>query len=239
MFPLTFLAKRSVEEEFMDSPDAEAHDFRKSFRFIRFVNQCGGGSRAAIKALSLTLSSWPREKPVHILDVGCGRGDMGPDIVRWGKKKGYDIRYRGIDFNQNFISLAKKKINDENIEFMTGNIFDPNLPEADIIIASMVFHHFGNEELTKAFHHLLEKSRHAFIINDLTRTLFSYLICFLLTRFVKDEVCRNDVLVSVKKGFRLEEVRSFIESLKIRGIVKKQFGCRFILIIPKKEQKTV
>jgi len=40
-----------------------------------------------------------------ILDYGCGTGDF----YRFLKRRGFDVQYTGVDINENFIALAKKK----------------------------------------------------------------------------------------------------------------------------------
>jgi 2-polyprenyl-3-methyl-5-hydroxy-6-metoxy-1,4-benzoquinol methylase len=170
---------------------------------------------------------------MEILDVGCGMGDMAEAVSGWGKNSGFSIRYKCIDKNIRIIKLAEELTKTEGIEYLQGDLFDKNLPQADIIVASMVFHHFEEEEIGKALEHLLAKSKYALIINDLTRSFALYSICYLLTRFVKNKVSRNDALLSVRKGFRIEEMQTLLDKLKIRGIIKKQFFGRFIVIIAK------
>ncbi len=43
-----------------------------------------------------------------VLDYGCGTGDL----YRFLKRRGIDVRYTGVDINENFIRLAKKKYPD-------------------------------------------------------------------------------------------------------------------------------
>ncbi len=40
-----------------------------------------------------------------VLDYGCGTGDF----YRFLKRRGIEVRYTGVDINENFIELAKKK----------------------------------------------------------------------------------------------------------------------------------
>jgi SAM-dependent methyltransferase len=40
-----------------------------------------------------------------VLDYGCGTGDF----YRFLKRRGVSVRYTGVDINENFISIAKKK----------------------------------------------------------------------------------------------------------------------------------
>lgn len=233
MFSLNIAGRRSEAVEYMDMPVMEGNYLDGSFRFIDFVNRYGGGYRTTIMGLKKMLGSWPKSKPIKILDVGCGAGGMGAAISKWGKARGFDIRYSGIDRNEDAIKSARDKSSCHNVEYKIGNLFDADLPEADFVIVSMVFHHFTDIGIREAIIHLLKKSRHGLIVNDLIRSLASYAVCYLLTLFVKDKVCRNDSLLSVRKGFRAGEMRALLESLKITGYIEKRIWGRLLIAIPK------
>lgn len=70
-----------------------------------------------------------------ILDVGCGRGDLYKLLIQINP----NINYKGIDFNENLINLAKSKYDSdkfEAVEFLTTKF----LPESyDWVFASAMF----------------------------------------------------------------------------------------------------
>ncbi len=51
-----------------------------------------------------------------ILDYGCGMGDF----YKFLKRRGVDVKYTGVDINENFINVAKKKY--PECKFMVMNI---------------------------------------------------------------------------------------------------------------------
>ncbi len=54
-----------------------------------------------------------------VLDYGCGTGDF----YRFLKRRGINVRYTGIDINENFIDLAKKKYPDCDFRVMSADNF--------------------------------------------------------------------------------------------------------------------
>ncbi len=232
MFPLKSLDKRSESDEYLDSPAIDGKDLEESFKFMRFVNRCGGGYKTAIRGLENALGARPKSKPVEILDVGCGTGDMGLAVSRWGRGRGFDIRYTGIDKNEWVVRSAIERSGNRNIRYRTGDLFKADLPEADFVMASMVMHHLNDRDVARAIVHLLNRSRHALIINDLIRSPVSYVLCRILTLFTGD-INRNDALLSVRKGFRVNEMRALLDGLKIAAHIEKRPWGRLLMIIPK------
>src|SRR5512137_2468998 len=77
-----------------------------------------------------------------ILDYGCGTGDF----YRFLKRRGFDVRYMGVDINENFIELAKRKYPECTFQVMDasedrlegyfdyifiGGVFNLNVPGVD------------------------------------------------------------------------------------------------------------
>ncbi len=56
-----------------------------------------------------------------ILDYGCGMGDF----YKFLKRRGVDVKYTGVDINENFINVAKKKYPECN--FMVMNVDEDSL----------------------------------------------------------------------------------------------------------------
>jgi 2-polyprenyl-3-methyl-5-hydroxy-6-metoxy-1,4-benzoquinol methylase len=74
----------------------------------------------------------------HVLDIGCGFGDLNKTLIR----KATNYRYSGIDLVEALLNEAKKHYQGENITFEKANVLDFN---SDIIydyaISSGVFNH--------------------------------------------------------------------------------------------------
>lgn len=225
-------AERDTASEFMDDPGFSGADLRESLAFIRLVNLLGGGQRAVLSGLARVLRGWPRERPVEILDVGCGLGDIGRAISRWGKARRFRLSYLGLDRSEPTLALARAWSHGADCRFLQGDLFDAGIPEADVVIASMTLHHFGKDEVCRAISHLVGKARHALVINDLERSWVSYAVCSFLTLFLESDRSRQDALLSIRKGFTIEEMHSFLLQAGGPGFVRKALGWRLLAIVP-------
>jgi len=68
-----------------------------------------------------------------ILDLGCGLGDL---VSYLNNKSTEDFQYTGIDLSEKLIEQAISNHPNENVNFLVQNIFDEELPKADLIVAS-------------------------------------------------------------------------------------------------------
>lgn len=217
----------------MDDREFSGEALKESFRFIKFINLLGGGQRTVFSGFRQALRGRSRGTAFSVLDVGCGIGDMGRGIIRWGKAQGFDFAYTGLEPNEEILNLARNNTRGENIRFIRGNLFDNDLPEADLVVVSMVLHHLGDSEVVTAIQHLSRKSKIALIINDLERSTLSYLICSMLVFSMKDARSRYDALLSIKKGFTLEEIQIILKQCGLRGSVRRALGWRLLAVVPK------
>ncbi len=68
----------------------------------------------------------------HILDAGCGLGDLLPFLYA----KSPNFKYLGVDINKEFIELAKKHY--EGHRFEVGDPFNKSVGKFDVVISSGV-----------------------------------------------------------------------------------------------------
>lgn len=82
----------------------------------------------------------------HILDIGCGNGDI-LNFLPSG------IFYNGVDLNSNYIEYAKKKFNGKgnfiNDKFSKDLI--KNYSNFDIVMANGLLHHLNNDDVNDFF----------------------------------------------------------------------------------------
>lgn len=227
------LSQRSTEKEFMDDPEFQGEDLIESFRFIKLVNQFGGGRLAVINCIQKALKDVPFDKTISILDVGCGIGDMGNAIIRWGKSCGRNIHYFGLERSEHILSEAKKQTHGENITFLQGDLFSKDIPDVDLTIISMVLHHFDDREVVSAIRNLASKSRIALLINELERSIYPYLLCQFLTIGMRNSNSRYDALLSIRKGFTTKEMHDLIARAGLSGSVRRGLGWRILGVIPR------
>ena len=73
------------------------------------MNRLTWAYRPTLDWLSHVYAVMPlQERPLHILDVGCGSGDMLRRIYRWAGDRNLPVVLTGIDINADAIRAARE-----------------------------------------------------------------------------------------------------------------------------------
>lgn len=221
--------ERARGVEFLDAPDSDSRVTEESYRFMRLVNRVGGGTRVVRDFLAAELRDQPKDKPVRILDVGGGAGDIPLAITRWARRHGRRIEFTCVDFNDKALEMTQRmmeKSDDEDVRLVQANVFQyQSVRDFDYAVSSMTFHHFTNDEIHRLITHLCGFVRRALLINDLHRNLLNYLLCSILVVPLDREI-RHDARLSVRRGFRPAELRAILREHDPAAVVTRSWFSR-------------
>ncbi|MBF8150252.1 methyltransferase domain-containing protein [Winogradskyella sp. F6397] len=78
-----------------------------------------------------------------VCDLGCGDFNIGKQLTKYTK------RYMAIDIVENLIERNKKMFKADNLEFLSLDIVEDDLPKADCVILRQVLQHLSNPEIEK------------------------------------------------------------------------------------------
>lgn len=226
---------RSDEVEIMDDLLCQGEVVEQTLRELDFINQWLGGNQVTLSGLQKSWSRLPREKEITIADLGCGSGEMLRIISRLAKEQNRKVKLIGIDANPNIIQYAADHSKEfENIAFKAVDIFSEEFQREkfDIVIATLFFHHFSNEQLVQIFSQLKNQTNKA-IVNDIHRhALAYYSIKWLTSIFSKSSMVKYDAPLSVKRAFKRQELKLILEKAGIQNYqLRWRWAFRWQLII--------
>jgi SAM-dependent methyltransferase len=187
--------------ELMDG-DCSYEEFRDCLRSLETVNRWLLGYRP-----TLTWLEWlPRglREPMHIVDVGCGGGDLLRQISTWARRRGTAVQLTGIDLNPYAARAAAESTPREfGIEWITGDamLFQPK-KKIDIVVSSLTAHHLEDDEVVALLRWMEATAQEGWFINDLERAEWSYRL-FGWVRW--HPIVRHDGPVSFRRAFRRED----------------------------------
>ena len=72
------------------------------------ANRWFGGAAAVRHGLERVLRGVPRGRPLTLLDLGTGAGDLPQRAVRWARRRGYTLRPVGLELNRTAAAMARR-----------------------------------------------------------------------------------------------------------------------------------
>lgn len=228
---------RSKEEEIMDDLDMSGDILIDSLDKIATINQLLGGNQLTVKGVMQLLKGYPKDKPISIVDLGCGNGDMLRALSKVAKSKGYQFDMLGIDANQATIDYAIELSKDySDIKYVKQDVLSPEFKsvEYDIALCTLFLHHFEDEVAFDLVESLEQKAKIGVIVNDLHRHPMAYHLFQLITLFVSNHMMKEDGKLSIRKAFKRADLEGFASRLKSRSQIKWKWAFRYQWIIFKK-----
>ncbi|HYG23959.1 MAG TPA: methyltransferase domain-containing protein [Verrucomicrobiae bacterium] len=221
-----FFPRRATQVEYFDSPDRTHSELVEGYASLNRVNQWFIFADPFQRSLPRLLGE-EQCRELSILDLGAGDGLLGRTLERWASNRGWKWKFTNLDVNPGALALNPGARN------VVGSAlalpFDDR--SFDVVIGSQMTHHFSDEEVVIHLREAWRVARLAICLTDLQRSALLYLVVrmmFLLARFPGH--FQQDGLLSVKRGFRMDELQRFAEAAKISSPqVFSYYGMRLIL----------
>ena len=202
-------SRRADLTELMDAPcsrevmQACLHDLSK-------VNRWFLGYRPTLSWLeSLELQRF--QKPIRILDVGCGYGDTLRKIESWATEKKLRVMLTGCDLNPDTVTIATEATpNSSTIEWVAADIFSYRSTQPiEIIVSSLFTHHLIEADIVRFIQWMEEHARIGWFINDLSRAPIPYHLFKAFSRLAGlHPFVQHDGPVSIARAFVPQDWRN-------------------------------
>jgi len=233
MFWIPQLKQRRRLPELMDQPDLDAAHHLHALRGLERINRWSGSSRilwAPLRALAQAQST----RPLRLLDVASGGGDVPLSLWRKARQAGLPLLIEGGDLSPRAIAHARQKAErlGAEVRFFQLDALNSDLPAGyDVITCSLFLHHLDEDQARELLRRLEAAAGRLVLINDLRRSLGGFLLAYLGTRMLStSHVVHFDGPISVAAAFTLEEVRQLATQAGLAGaVVQKRWPCRFLL----------
>ena len=227
---------RTDAEEIMDDFSIDGPILNDALDKLATINKLLGGNIVTLNGLKKLLRNHPKDKPITIIDLGCGGGDILRAIAKYGKNEGYSFILIGVDANKNATDYAATLSKDfENISFIYADVFSEEFKTLhyDIVITTLFLHHFKHGQLLELISHLLSTAKIGIVVNDLHRHRLAYYLFKLITIPVKNKMIIEDGLTSVLRGFKRKELVDISKELNTSYELKWKWAFRYQWILRK------
>ena len=197
--------------ELMDEP-CSREVLRRCLQDLARVNRWFLAYRPTLTWLdSLAL---PSDRPVHILDVGCGYGDSLRRIEHWARERNLTVALTGCDLNPDTIAIAREASPARSrIRWVASDVFALRCSQpVDIVVSSLMTHHLSEAEIVRFLGWMESTAQIGWFINDLSRASIPYQLFKAFAKAANlHPFVQHDGPVSIARAFVPDDWREMCE----------------------------
>ena len=227
------LLRRNLQPEVMDQPDLDhaAHSHAlDSLALINRVSSSAGMLWPPIARLAGQLDA----RPLSILDLASGGGDVAIGLWRRAKRAGIQVTITGLDVSPFAVEHAQERAAaaGAQVTFAEGDaLADAPLARFDVVYCSLFLHHLAEDQAARFLRRMAATAQHLVLVNDLVRSPTGYAIAWAATRVLtRSPVVRVDGPRSVANAFSIGEVGALAERAGLTGAkIQRRWPWRFLL----------
>lgn len=224
---------RSSQTELMDAIDIPVKLLHKNLGELDILNRYLGGHSISIEGIRRLITD--HKKVYHIVDLGCGSGDVLKYMARWARSYQYQVKLTGVDKNPDAIQYLINNCSEyPEIKGVVCDYRDflKTDPKVDIVHCSLFCHHLNNQELLELFSYLKTYTREGFVVNDVQRSSIAYYIVWVLTRLLNGTaLSKHDGPVSVLRAFTRSELEQLLHTADLQEIsIQWRWAFRYLIV---------
>jgi len=213
--------------ELLDDPAADPASVIRSLGNVARANRWFGGAAAVLHGLGRVLRGAARDRPLTLLDLGTGAGDLPRRAVRWAGRRGYRLRPVGLELSRTAAAMAVRA----GVPCAVGSAGLPPVraKSVDIVLLSQVAHHFTPDSTVRLFRSCDALARLGVVVADLRRGRMAPIAFWVGARALRfDQATVADGITSLRRGYTAREMRALLAEAGVRGRVSRRPGYRLV-----------
>ena len=230
------ISKRSKELEILDEEnDFSSGEIDAIYENINQINKWLGGDKPTLNAIKRYIKKSKKEE-LFIIDIGSGGGGMCRNVSDLLTKLNVKHKIIGLDINDMSLDNARQRSKAyESVSFEKIDIFSKEFItlKPDIILSTLTFHHFSDEEIVKFLCNCFVENKPFVIINDLHRSKYAFYLFTLLTNVIRfNYINKVHGLISILRSFKRRDLERFDKKIKTTYIgLKSSIKWRFAFVV--------
>jgi len=206
---------RNRQPEWMDEPELDVKAHRRALLGLRRINGVSRTSAHVWRPIA-QLAERSRERPLRVLDLACGGGDVLIGCARRLLSLGLSVELHGIDRSETAIHAAAQLARRAKlgaVRFTRLDVLREELPvDYDVVMSTLFLHHLAEHEALQLLQRMAAAARRAVLIDDLLRSRSAYGLAWIACRVLtRSPIVRLDGPLSVRAAFTLEELRGLFD----------------------------
>ena len=230
------LRDRHRERELMDAPDLDPTQHVQALQALARVNRVSGvAARVWKDVLHMSREHGVRAKgrPLRLLDVACGGGDVMLDVARRARAADVPLEVHGCDVSPVALEHARGEGARWGLvaNFIERDVLSEGLPGGyDLVCSSLFHHHLSRAEAVDLLRGMAAAGD-SVLVQDLLRSIVGYVLAWSGLRLLsRSKVAHMDGPLSVRAAFTLPEIRAVAVEAGLAGaVIRRGWPERFIL----------
>lgn len=192
-----------------DAERMDARVVRRSLGDVARANTLFGGTRAVLAELARAARRAPTgTRPLTLLDVGTGRGDIPRAATEWCTRHGIVLETLGVEKSEALARIAADHTTVLSADALALPFADRSV---DIVMCSQVLHHFERADALRVLREMHRVARRRVIVSDLHRSWIAAAGIWLASfPLLFHPVSRHDGVLSVLRGFTRRELGELV-----------------------------
>jgi SAM-dependent methyltransferase len=195
--------------EWMDDPAIPAAEHARALRGLARLNAISRAHRLIWPPLRELARR--TERPLQVLDVASGGGDLPRRLDALARRAGIELRWILSDRSRQALepSLERSRAAGMTCEGAVIDALREPLPQADVVINSLFLHHLDAPDVAHLLQSMHGAARMAVGVTDLRRTRRALALVWLGSRaLTRSAVVHHDAIASVRAAHDPEEIRT-------------------------------
>ena len=219
----TVLVRRDDAAELLDQRGHDPAELAANLRDIRTVNHLAGGTATLLRHLPGLVGGVPHGRPVTILDLATGSGDIPRGGLAWAARNARPVALTVSDLSPEILAVARRLLSESpGVHFATYDAREVPLPDRsfDVVLCSLALHHFTPSDAVRVLREMDRLSRTGFIVNDIRRSIPGYAAAWVASRLAtRNRLTRHDMPLSVRRAYTPHELRGLLAQAGVSGAV--------------------
>lgn len=207
------LRRRTDMPERMDARDSDPVKLARTLEQFDRVNRLFSRAQFLLRRFVLKQMALDPAREYHLIDLGAGACDLAAWLLEASRIRGLRLRVTACDHDPRVVAFARARYGDNARLSIVGRDVRElsDLPAFDFVFANHLLHHLDDARLGDLFARLAGFPSVGILFNDLRRTRLAYSAYYLLSPLLfADSFARYDGLLSIRKGFREDELDAII-----------------------------
>jgi SAM-dependent methyltransferase len=207
--------------ELLDRADTSPADIAGNLADLALLNRLGP-IRSILACVAPLASTHGEGRPLRVVDVGAGGGDLALALVRWGRRTGRPLRVVALDLHPEVLRCAAGFTGGaRDVSLLAGDARAlPIRPGGvDLAVCSLLLHHLAEDAVVRLLAELARLVRLGFVVSDLRRGRLAWAGAWLVTRALsRNRVTRHDGPLSVRRAYTPAELRQLAARAGVPGV---------------------